>query len=385
MHVSMLHPYSLAIVAYDKPQLVWDIDAFPVEILPFTDGDINNLESYKKQIQSISKEVININAKKENLIHAKWLPLNNGNRVSPPDVVAGETVMLYQYGDEDRFAWATINYEANLRKLETIYWVFSNNSSFGSDPANDKNSYFILMDTRNKLVRFHIADTDGEHCTYDIKWDTKKGDFIFTDGKGNFINLASFLNTLNINLNKDLNALITETINLKNTDTFIVHRNLSLHRNNSLIVGNKAINNYNEETNLIKRQKQVITKRTRETVEEDNKIEQLKQEIKQYKNKIKNKDEEIDNFKEVIKKYDETIEEMKSTINKLESTIKEATIKIDNLTATYGVAEFFSQSLNASIGQSELIIPNLKITGTIEVEGIIKCSNTIYADDFVET
>lgn len=125
----------------------------------------------------------------KNYVRAKWYSLGQGNRTSAPDVVAGETVILFKYGNVDEYFWDEIGREPALRRLENVLYSFSNvPGGIGSEAYDKDTSYWVEVNTKEKFVHIHTADNDGEACTFDIRIDTGAGVLRIEDGLGNFMN-----------------------------------------------------------------------------------------------------------------------------------------------------------------------------------------------------
>ena len=75
-------------------------------------------------------------------------------------------------------------------KEKVLIW-FSNKSTIG--PNREADSYYLLVDTINKIVHFHTSDNDGEACTYDIVLNTLVGKFMLKDNLNNDVLLDSCL------------------------------------------------------------------------------------------------------------------------------------------------------------------------------------------------
>ena len=152
-------------------------------------------------------------------LKARWLNLNDSNRVTPPFVHTGEDIMIFTFGEADVYYWTTLFTELDLRKKETVLYMYGNQDEFGTASQLD-NSYWKLIDTIGKIVQFHTSNNDGEACGYDFILDTKKGTYKLEDTIGNRFFLDSPKRTLTIDL-KILNLNI-ETININGKDIHIL-------------------------------------------------------------------------------------------------------------------------------------------------------------------
>lgn len=188
---SKLHIYSLGIVAANKELSSKFIEVTPIEALMMLDGEISdNLQQVRSKGRSASGNTYEDSIDTTASIQAEWLPIGITNRVTPPDVRRGEHVVLYKFGDVDKYYWTTLLYDMRLRKLETAIWAFSNTRNESTDGTADT-TYFLEVSTHKKLVHLHTSVSDGEPFTYDIQLNTKDGVFTFQDDIGNYIQLDS--------------------------------------------------------------------------------------------------------------------------------------------------------------------------------------------------
>lgn len=187
MNNSELVIHSLGIVAIDKPVESDWIQVTPIEHLTDVIGDITKKKKFEK-IES------------SNMLKAKWMPFGHSNRMSSPNVIAGETVVIFTYSDTNEYYWTTIFREPEIRRLEKVLYGYSNLSKNARvEEFNRESSYWTEVDTINKYVKVHTHDNDGELTTYDLYINTKEGFLEIKDGLGNYIKLNSANNKISIN------------------------------------------------------------------------------------------------------------------------------------------------------------------------------------------
>jgi hypothetical protein len=187
---SGLKLYSLGIVTKNKiPDDPW-VEVDPIESMSMDLGDISASKEVKATTANQSGVKKTASMKKTSSLKAKWIPFGHSNRDTAPDVVAGETVIIFSYADTQDFYWTTIFREPELRRLERVRYLWSNQPS-GQAPATPETSYYALVDTLNKKVAFHTSDNNGEACQYDIDIDTTAGLFVVKDSLGNTLELDS--------------------------------------------------------------------------------------------------------------------------------------------------------------------------------------------------
>jgi len=182
---------SLGIVLKDRVRGNDTIEVSPIEHFNLDSGAIS-ADSRKLSVSlpdqhGVSKSTSLVGG---SVVKAKWTPDGDNHLETPPDVVAGESVKIYTFGDTNLYYWTTIFREPGLRRLERVRYVFSNQPFFGK--AYDENSsYWMEYSTFDKRVKLHTSDNDGEACTYDFEFDTKAGVFSLKDNVGNSIELDS--------------------------------------------------------------------------------------------------------------------------------------------------------------------------------------------------
>lgn len=183
--------YSYGIVTEDKKRGSDLIRVWPVEHLPRANGELNtNAPKYKSDVADISGRTTPTQAVGEEVVVAKWVPLSNSNRMSAPDVVANETVMICTTADTNEFVWFTIYREPKLRRLETVLYAFGNLVGKLKEWTK-KESYWFEVSTHDKYIHVHTSKSDGERYGYDVRIDARNGRIFLKDDVGNYILLDS--------------------------------------------------------------------------------------------------------------------------------------------------------------------------------------------------
>lgn len=216
--ISRLRFYSIGIVAANKPLDSMDIEVTAVEDTPMLHGEItDNIEKYSAKGQGANNDAFQVEAKTTASLKATWTPIGNPNRRTAPDVRRGEKVILYQFGDADKYWWSTLENDAKLRRLETIVWGVSNNSK--ENVQDDANSmYWLEVSTHKKLIHVQTTKSDGEKFAYTFQINAKEGSLTIGDDAENYITIDSG----------------EKLIKLHNTDgTFIELRGKSIRMNAS--------------------------------------------------------------------------------------------------------------------------------------------------------
>lgn len=183
--VSKLRFYSIGVVASNKPLKSKEIEVWPSEELPMTNGFLDDqTEKLTAEGTDASGKSYNAKVQMGSTIKAEWLPFCDSQRLTAPDVRRGESVVIYQFGDADKYYWTTLKNDNKLRKLETVIWAFSATKN-EDDAMTDETSYFLEVSTHKKMVTFHTSQANGEKFGYDIQINADKSLLIVTDTAGN--------------------------------------------------------------------------------------------------------------------------------------------------------------------------------------------------------
>jgi hypothetical protein len=191
MTLSKLRFYSIGVVAQNKALGSHLIEVTPIEEVPFADGEITaKLERANVVGTDANGASYSANMTGSLAISANWLRLAGGNRLTAPDVRRGETVVIYQFGDTDKYYWTTLRDDHSLRRLETAIYGWSG-SPVEDTPVGKDTMYWLEISTHRKVVHFHTSKANGEPFAYDIQLNTKDGALIIQDDIGNYIHLDS--------------------------------------------------------------------------------------------------------------------------------------------------------------------------------------------------
>ena len=228
--------YSLGVIANDIEEDSVYVEIYPAVLNPGKHGNLMEPDELDVTSTSSNKEMENIKINNTRIIVAKWLPNGNTNRLEPPTVCKGELVHIFTFMDTNMYYWTPVFNELRLRKLEKITTVASNKRTIMGESTDLLSKiYYYTIDTINKFVRFHTDDSDGELTTYDYHIDTKNGNVLFTDGKGNFWHLESENEDLTTNINRDRVSTVgrDRTADIGNNDTTNVGKDKTLNVGNN--------------------------------------------------------------------------------------------------------------------------------------------------------
>jgi phage baseplate assembly protein gpV len=110
--------------------------------------------------------------------------------MTAPDVRRGEMVIIYQFGDQNKYWWCTMKDDHNLRRLETVVYGISAVQTEDT-PLDSNNMYWFEWSSHKKVVHLHTSKANGEPFSYDLQIDAGKGVVTITDDIGNIIQLNS--------------------------------------------------------------------------------------------------------------------------------------------------------------------------------------------------
>lgn len=189
--MSNLKRYSLGIVAANKALDSDLIEVVPIEEMNFVDGELSdNVTTYNAKGTDSQGQSYEHSLDTTVSVLAKWIPDGVSNRQTPPDVRRGERIQIWQYEDQDKYYWSTLFYEADLRKLETVVYSYSNTRDEAAKSTPDT-TYYMEVSTHRKHITLHTSKSDGEPFVYDIQLNTKEGFLLIKDDIGNYIQLDS--------------------------------------------------------------------------------------------------------------------------------------------------------------------------------------------------
>ena len=197
LRISKLRFYSIGVVAANKALSSTVIEVTPIEELPMLDGEIDSTTTTVSAsgVDSLGRHYQS-SVTMGNSIQAEWLRLGDANRMTPPDVRRGESVVIYQFADADKYYWNTLKNDSALRRLETVVYAFSGSSDNATVDLTPLNSYYFEISTHTKQVTFHTSQANGEPYGYDIQINTNLGYLLFQDTIGNKFTLDSRSHTL---------------------------------------------------------------------------------------------------------------------------------------------------------------------------------------------
>lgn len=192
MEMSELKVFSIGIaaenlkLAADDGSINHRLEVVPIEASMMLNGELNSdqIEEILKAKDANGGEY-QVKSKTANSVPATWLPLGGSNRFTPPNVRRGERIVLYRFADADKFYWATLFDDIQLRKLETVIYAWSGTQDESDQSITPNSHYFLEVSTHKGLVHFHTSKKNGEFTSYDLQINTKDGFIRIQDDIGN--------------------------------------------------------------------------------------------------------------------------------------------------------------------------------------------------------
>lgn len=219
--VSSLRYYSEGVVVEKEHGGI--ITVSPLEVLNAQPSGhiVNNITKYVGNHPSDSAVPFSKKATSTNTVIAEWLPLNAGNRVTPPNLQKNERVMLLKYANVDKFYWIDKGFNT-LRRLERVEYRFSDLKDWSRankeepDHANSSdNCYVFTVDTFKGTIHLSTSRSNSEITGYDILIDGKNGTFSIKDTQENMIVLKSDNGKLEISTKKDVSIVTSNRVYMK--------------------------------------------------------------------------------------------------------------------------------------------------------------------------
>lgn len=188
---SKMRFYSIGIAAENKALGSMELEVTPTEERTMLDGEVNTDSSeYKAAASDTLGKNYETKVKAQNSVKASWLRMGDPNRMTAPDVRRGEQIVLFQFGDANKFYWMTMGQDAALRRLETVVFALSASKVEGA-PMDEANTYFVEWSTHRKHITLSTCKADGEPFAYKVQLNTKEGRFVLTDDVGNYFSVDS--------------------------------------------------------------------------------------------------------------------------------------------------------------------------------------------------
>lgn len=192
LDISTYHLYSAGIVVRGKLPGSSEVLIYPYEKLPFYEGTLSPdiAQSARSGIDKAGR-AYTVNLDLSLAVSAYWEAQTN--RSTAPDVVDGERVWLYTVGNTERYYWRPMGKDDQLRRSEVVVysWMASGAPSSTDVKKTVKNSWTVIIDTRNGHMTVRTSKDRNEKCTYTLQLNPKGGNSTWMDDKGNVIQMDS--------------------------------------------------------------------------------------------------------------------------------------------------------------------------------------------------
>ena len=187
---SQLRRWCIGIVAETKPDDIDEIKVYPVEHLSMEEGGVLEEEPVEATMPDKDGIIKTTSTERKRWQEARWKSEGDDGRQSAPDVVAGETVQLYRYGNSETVYWNTIFRERSLRRLEHVVHAFSNLKE-GREEFGLESSYGHTFSTKRKYIQIWTTKSDGEAFEYAFTIRTDESTVRLKDDINNMFEIES--------------------------------------------------------------------------------------------------------------------------------------------------------------------------------------------------
>lgn len=157
----------------------------PLEILPQSSPGIMKSDPTVLETKGTNDngEEYQSKALSTGVIPAEWLP--EGNRFTSPDVRRDTRVEIWRLGDTDQYYWRDLGLDRELKRLETVIWVFNNNPNEKAPNKVDlRNSYYLEISTHNKVITLHTSTSNGEAVEHVIQLNAAESRLTYATSDG---------------------------------------------------------------------------------------------------------------------------------------------------------------------------------------------------------
>lgn len=187
---SSLVQYAIGVVAEHKPIDSRDVSVAVVEHLGAVDGELSdNFDTVEANTVTSDGESKLNTTRTSNVLTATWLP-KTARLKTAPDVRKGERVLIWKMENTNRYFWEELGLDPELRKLESVIYIFSANPNESVHEVSIDSCYFFEVNTRTGTVTFSTSAANGEVTRYLTQFNAMEGTFTLSDSQGNinFIN-----------------------------------------------------------------------------------------------------------------------------------------------------------------------------------------------------
>ena len=177
----------------------WELECTPTERVQYSDGALTNRgEAIETEgtdggeKQYASKELVS------GTVNAEWL-CREANRLTCPNVEAGEELFIWTYEKTGKFFWETRNNGKVSRREETVC------IGVAADPAGNEgtqrsqdNSYILDISAHKKIVTISTSDKNDELARFTLQLNGGEGFASLQDSEGQEVTLDPTSNRISV-------------------------------------------------------------------------------------------------------------------------------------------------------------------------------------------
>lgn len=157
------------------------------KILPLVDATSGPVETDESIESSIFANNVSVpsTVKTTNYIKAKY---NGRSNFSQPIIALGETAHIFFFNHDYKLPRYTDAYNDERRRKTDILRMYVHSKD---DSDNEKDPYYIELNSVDGFVKIHTGTDNGESHSYDQIIDTKNSKVIIQDDDGNSITMST--------------------------------------------------------------------------------------------------------------------------------------------------------------------------------------------------
>jgi hypothetical protein len=129
-------------------------------------------------------------AKTTRTVTATWLPFGS-NRLTPPSVRRGESVLVWATGDHGEYRWTPMGDHDFHRNTEVAVFGFNAAKDYNEKPKAGKSMYTLEINTERGFVCFNTTQARGEAAGTITYWDLLEGIFSYKDTAENAFTVSA--------------------------------------------------------------------------------------------------------------------------------------------------------------------------------------------------
>lgn len=233
MEDSKYRLWSLGIAAEAKVDCYnWELEISAIERTQFSDGAQTNRGEHVETdgvdgagIQYATKEVVS------GTMNATWMS-REANRLTCPNVEAGEELLIWQYEDTGKLYWEPRNTNKVSRKLET------RTEAFAADPSGNENtkrtednSYIFEVSAHKKIITISTSDKNDELAKFKFQLNGGSGFASLQDSEGQEVTMNPTENRISVINAEDVEIHLQGkdlTVNVPADETHTVQGNFTI-------------------------------------------------------------------------------------------------------------------------------------------------------------